>query len=337
MDSNNISNASNVSDISNISDASNSDGSIPYHLATLCALNTTMFVFLCLPGIVMDSVILVVLTRYSPSVDKNIKKFQLNIVASSLLILISLSIWVVGDMITAGLRVISEEGFHCHIVGFAFIGGNVAHFLSMTTYSVVCYLFIRFGNAVKRHGKSLVGVLVATWVFSLLWSTPALLPDRYNYGFTQHRRAFVCGFVISEHKFPWALLHFGVSWLILDVIATSLTVCFTLAAYCYAKNMALGEGSEVKKSMVRYIVFLAVFSATSIVVTMVIPILSFAFGSTDSIHASYFPPLVSLCLLAIPIPVSMVWTVKTTRELFKKAVLSIKKHCFSHCSSSEEQ
>ena len=210
-------------------------------------------VFFLLPMFIMKIIILVTIIR-AKTVPTTIRLILGNIVASSELIIIGITMYNIYGVGLSQFMDASPHDFPCRLLYVIIDTGAAGRLLYMATYAITVYVFARYAGknlrVVKlRFWPKLLAVVVI-WVFATLPNTVLLCPIfiKITFPFDQ-----VC---ITHSAGPATFIHSSFFIIVYGLCCFVLSILFPILTARYIRKNSISENKETFKRMVKFSVFL---------------------------------------------------------------------------------
>ena len=252
--------------INNSSNSNDSFLNLTDNLAFLPYPNIFISVFLLLPMFIIKIFILVAIIT-AKTVPSTIRLILGNIVASSELIIIGLSMYNSYMVVSWQLVDASPPDFPCRLLYVIIDTGAAGRLLYMTTYAITVYVFARYAGknlrvAKMRFWPKLLAVVVI-WIFASLPNTVLLSPIFIKITFSFN---FVC---ITHSAGPATFIHSSFFIIVYGLCCFVLSILFPILTARYIRKNSISENKETFKKMVKFSVFLLIENSIHMIGTSV--------------------------------------------------------------------
>ena len=209
--------------------------------------------FFLLPMFIIKILLLVAIVTVK-TVPSTIKLILGNIVASSELIIIGLSMYNSYMVVSWQLADASPPDFPCRLLNVIIDTGAAGRLLYMTTYAITVYTLARYAGKNLRVAKlrfwpKLLAV-VLIWIFASLPNTVLLSPIFIKITFSFN---FVC---ISHSTGPATFIHSSFFIIVYGLCYFVLSILFPILTARYIRKNSISENKETLKKLVKFSVFL---------------------------------------------------------------------------------
>ena len=273
-----------------------------------------------LPVFIVNILLLVAIIT-EKTTSATVRLILANIVASSQVVIIGLTILKIYNVVLPLLFNPSPSDFTCRLSYVAIHSGAAGRLVFMAAYAVTVYVLARYAGTNLRVARfrfwPALTAFVAIWLFATIPNMVIFLPVFVEITFS-------AGGVCKPHGTGAASIVYSFSYIIVyGVCCFILSIVFPILTVQYMRKHTISENKQILKSMTKFAVFLLVGnSANSIGVSLEILLATFAPLGEDSrtlLVLTAFNYIQGICLLLslIPTPIILLVFFKPIRQRFK--------------------
>ena len=237
---------------------------------------------------------------------------DINILSSEVFLWLGLAIRFLGYTPRAtGLR---GALITCNVVISFAVSGAIKKFLSIVLYAIMVYVFVRCGEKWLKW-KAIIPYIVVSWLCSVLTGVPAHFD-----AFEVFESSGFCD--VNTGSLVFRIL-VGILFLT-AIISLCIIFAFSTMTYIYIKRNTLESSVDIKKAVVKNLVYLnfaAIFSVITNIAPSIFPLIRTAFANSFlSIILTNYILRVFLYLPSLLTPIAAMITLKPIRLAMKQAI-----------------
>ena len=208
------------------------------------SIQVGLFFLIVLPALILILVCVVALL-FAKTINWPIRIVLINIYAAEICYWLGVTVILLGFPVRARLN--NEENFSCSVSFAIFFTSSPLKFSSTALYSIIVYIFIKYGiKKVKLY--AIILYISISWIASIGFSIFVYFDQLEiinNNGF--------CDTNSNTNSLVGAIIFIVQAFILICVI-----IVFSLLTYCYVKRNTLQDNVEVKKAIVKNLLYLAV-------------------------------------------------------------------------------
>ena len=210
-----------------------------------------------------------------------------------------------------------ENDFSCKLLYTPAITGTIIEMLSVATYAVMVYVFVKYSRN-KLRWYVLISFITISWTLSILFG---LFPFIQDWKFTNNCREIVALII------PIVVL----TWLF-QITGCVVVITFGILTYCYIKHNALEEDDQIKKAIAKSLFYLVAKTIISVITDALPTITTIVRRSLETTTAKvlFSFTIILFHLPGILTPILMIIAL----EPLRKAMKEIKKKLLSCCKTN---
>ena len=212
-------------------------------------------VFFLLPMFIVNILLLVAIIR-AKTIPSTIKLILGNVLASSELIIIGLSMFCCYMVILSQLVDASPHDFPCRLLYVIIDTGAAGRLLFMATYAITVYVLARYAGknlrVVKLRLWTKLLAVVVIWVFASLPNMVLFCPIFIKITFSFNH---VC---LTHSTGPATFIHSSFFIIVYGLCCFVLGIVFPILTARYLRKNSISENKETIKRMVKFSVFLLI-------------------------------------------------------------------------------
>ena len=276
------------------------------------AYSILLVVITLVAGLMIGFTILALLK--ATSIPGPVRLFLFNLLLAGLLVAGALMFMVVTSVVL--INVSSNHPrprYLCRVYLWAFATGVVARLWSLAAFSFSILAIVRFS-------KKTIGVWSAAVILIILWLVPmaislyVLLPYVYEAQFLHGVACFPDN--NSTAIIVQARYTFFAAWTIFGGLAPlSVSITVPIVCLCYIRKNTVTEGTQYRKAMAKFSLFLVVGGSINIA-GQIIPGLLALYSAPPGVYLGYGSSVLSL----IPTPIIILAFLKPVREQAMKII-----------------
>ena len=276
------------------------------------AYSILLAVITLVAGLMIGFTILALLK--ATSIPGPVRLFLFNLLLAGLLVAVAL-MFMVGTS-TVLINVSSNHlrpRYLCRVYLWAFATGVVARLWSLAAFSFSILAIVRFSKKTISVWSAAV-ILIILWLVPMGISLYVLLPYVYEAQFLHGVACFPDN--NSTAIIVQARYTFFAAWTIFGGLAPlSVSITVPIVCLCYIRKNTVTEGTQYRKAMAKFSLFLVVGGSINIA-GQIIPGLLALYSAPPSVYLGYGSSVLSL----IPTPIIILAFLKPVREQAMKII-----------------
>ena len=212
-------------------------------------------VFFLLPMFIVNILLLVAIIRVK-TIPSTIKLILGNVLASSELIIIGLSMFGIYMIILSQLVDVSPHDFPCRLLYVIIDTGAAGRLLFMAMYAITVYVLTRYAGknlrVVKLRLWTKLLAVVVIWVFAALPNMVLFWPIFIEITFSFN---YVC---LTHSTGPATFIHSSFFIIVYGLCCFVLSIVFPILTAKYIRKNSISENKETIKRMIKFSVFLLI-------------------------------------------------------------------------------
>ena len=227
-----------------------SDTSLQQYFDSNVAINTSLFLFLVLPPLLL-CLLCVLALAFAEEINKKIRVLLINIFAAEIGSWLSYSVYYLGWPV----RLVYNDDITCKYFISCFAVAGAQKFTAGGVYAVNIYVFIKYGEK-KLKWFVVIPLIVISWISAL---SMGIIPYFDEFGAVN-----INGFCTRN---PESVLFRGILpiLIILSLFFLSIQLICSILTIVYVKKNVLEENKAVKKAVAKVLAYLAVASILSFI------------------------------------------------------------------------
>ena len=211
------------------------------------AANVSIFSVFTLPSIIFGMLCIAGLIS-TKKIDWKLKVILANVIAIDIVYSMAHTLLYLGYPLRAYGG--DEIGYSCEIALSLLLGTGVAKPASFTLYTVVAYVFIKYGKD-KIKWQYLVVSLIAIWLVNIGLFVANFLGAFMDFSIVSN------GFCAEQVTADSPLLDILTAIIVVTASAscTGVTLVFSILTGCYVKTHTIQDDASLKKEMLEFLVF----------------------------------------------------------------------------------
>ena len=285
------------------------------------SIQVGLFFLIILPNLILI-LLCVVALLFTRSINWPIRIVLIDIYTGEICYWLGLTVIFLGFPVRA--RIGNEETFSCSVFSGLFIVSSILKFSATALYAIIVYIFIKYGiQKVKLY--AIILYISISWIASISIS---IIPYFDEFGLTNNNG--ICG--MDSNGTPTT----SIGAIVVALIFICIIIVFCLLTYCYVKKNTLQDNVEVKKAVIKNLIYLAVSVIVSLI-TDVAPTFIPYINDTLRDKRFIYMILVHYILDAIIImtylstPIAAIIILKPIRDALKGGI----KKLFSCCKENQ--
>ena len=311
------------------------DISVDAYIAGNSAANVVWVMLVNLPALVLC--LLSVLALCFSILDLKIKIALINILVSEISFVCALSVRLLGFLARSRM---STNQISCSFSSSGAIVSGVTHFSSITLYSIMVYVILKYGIKKFKY-RYMILYIVVTWALALTLSTAPYFP-----GYVAVNNSLtMIGLCTDNARF---VLFRAVTPVLptLYVICLCVIITFSVLSYHYFKqNTIEGENADIKRAVAKNLVYFFVMAIIAFL-TSILPVTTSRFRMillrrsvlSVTLFNWFFVLLFSLSTVITPIVTITVFKParRALKETFGKLCRYCRKHVTPECEREDD-
>ena len=263
-------------------------------------------------GLMIGFTILALLT--ATSIPRPVRLFLINLLLGGLLVVVIMLFILGTSAVLVGLSTTPATPLYlCRVYLWVFGTGVVARLWSLAAFSFAILGIVAFGKKTISMWSAAV-VLIILWFVPMILSLYLLLPYVFEAQFVDGVACFPDrdNVIIFQARYAFLLI-----WTFLGgIIPLIISIIVPIICLCYVRKNAATEGSQFRKGMARFSLFLVVGGCINVAGQALPALLSLSLAA-PGVYLSYGFAVVSL----LPTPIIIMAYMKPVQEQAKKIVI----------------
>ena len=284
------------------------------------SIQVGLFFLIALPALILI-LLCVVALLFAKNINWPIRIVLIDIYTGEICYWLGISVISLGFPVRA--RIGNEETIFCSVSSGLFITSSILKFSATALYAIIVYIFIKYGiQKVKLY--AIILYICISWIASISIS---IIPYLDEFG-------------LSNNNGLCELNSNGIASIgatVMALIFICIIIVFSLLTYCYVKKNTLQDNVEVKKAIIKNLIYLAVSVIVSLICDVAPTLIPYI---NDSLRDKQFIYIISvhyifdaiIIVTYLSTPIAAIIILKPIRQALKGG---IKKLC-SCCKENQD-
>ena len=193
----------------------------------------------------------------------------------------------------------------CRIVTWGFAVGSIARLYSLTAFSVIVLLIVRYKLKTMKNSRIVLSLIIL-WSVPLVLDIHILLPHIFGVRFYDN----VACFPDNQDVIKEARYIFTAIWIIFGGLTPlTISIVVPIVVLCYVRRNTMTEGSSYNKGIARFALFLVVGNFINIAGQGVVTLIAYS-SKISAIYLTYACAVMSL----VPTSIMIILFLKPVRS-----------------------
>ena len=238
------------------------------------AYKLIVFLLILIPIAVAD-ILIMIATILEPSIKRTVKVVLINIPIACLIVMAGFTIDAIAASAFTLARMAVPDLWPCHLQVYLIALGAVSRLVFMSLFSVAVYAIVKVGK--KATPFIFATVVTSLWVFLVLFNCVLFIPGVTIIEWTD---GVSCS---PRQNGAGTYIFVGIDVVICGLVPFTLTIVMPPLTLSYIKRNLITEDAILKKTLVKFALFLIVGNVLGII-GLLVPVLVAVFAPDDANH-----------------------------------------------------